>query len=101
MILQLRAYICLSSSGAFRIIKITFASAGTDRSFNSHIPDRTCVTLLLILAILYPTMNQYWITSHQINKKVITSELQYYLGPDAHVRPYTKDVSNPLQINDS
>ncbi|KAI1112660.1 hypothetical protein F5Y14DRAFT_251733 [Nemania sp. NC0429] len=29
------------------------------------------------------SMNKYWIPHHDINKKVITRELQYYLGPEA------------------
>ncbi|KAI0864315.1 hypothetical protein F4860DRAFT_511172 [Xylaria cubensis] len=28
-------------------------------------------------------MNKYWIPHHEINKKVITQELQCYLGPEA------------------
>ncbi|KAI0186475.1 hypothetical protein EV127DRAFT_171955 [Xylaria flabelliformis] len=35
-------------------------------------------------------MNKYWIPHHEINKKVITQELQCYLGPEATVRPYTR-----------
>ncbi|CAM1501101.1 Fc.00g102630.m01.CDS01 [Cosmosporella sp. VM-42] len=34
-------------------------------------------------------MNRYWIPHLDIHKKVITQELQYYLGPQATVRPYT------------
>ncbi|KAI3326129.1 hypothetical protein HD806DRAFT_532782 [Xylariaceae sp. AK1471] len=30
-----------------------------------------------------PPMNKYWIPQHDINKKVITQELQCYLGPEA------------------
>ncbi|PMD27347.1 hypothetical protein NA56DRAFT_590701 [Hyaloscypha hepaticicola] len=33
--------------------------------------------------------NQFWIPNFDINKKVITQEIQYYLGPEATVRPYT------------
>jgi hypothetical protein len=36
--------------------------------------------------------NRYWIPNFDINKKVITQEIQYYLGPDATVRPYTREV---------
>ena len=36
--------------------------------------------------------NQYWIPNLEISKKVITQELQYYLGPEATVRPYTLEV---------
>ncbi|KAH8596469.1 hypothetical protein B0O99DRAFT_477114, partial [Bisporella sp. PMI_857] len=35
--------------------------------------------------------NRYWIPNFDINKKVITQEIQYYLGPDATVRPYTRE----------
>ncbi|KAI0205852.1 hypothetical protein F4808DRAFT_181625 [Astrocystis sublimbata] len=35
-------------------------------------------------------MNKYWIPHLDINKKIITQELQYYLGPEATVRPYTR-----------
>ena len=38
-------------------------------------------------------MNKYWIPHLDIHKKVITQELQYYLGPGATVRPYTREVS--------
>ena len=38
-------------------------------------------------------MNRYWLPNLEINKRVITQELQYYLGPEAHVRPFTRDVS--------
>jgi len=38
--------------------------------------------------------NRYWIPNFDINKKVITQEIQYYLGPEATVRPYTRDVSD-------
>ncbi|KAG7288701.1 hypothetical protein NEMBOFW57_005057 [Staphylotrichum longicolle] len=31
-------------------------------------------------------MNKYWIPHLDIHKKVITQELQYYLGPEATVR---------------
>ncbi|TVY22258.1 hypothetical protein LHYA1_G009039 [Lachnellula hyalina] len=34
--------------------------------------------------------NQYFITNVDINKKVITQEIQYYLGPESTVRPYTR-----------
>lgn len=34
-------------------------------------------------------MNEYWIANHGINKKVITKEIQCYLGPEAHARPYS------------
>lgn len=37
-------------------------------------------------------MNRYWIPHMDIHKKVITQELQYYLGPQATVRPYTLEV---------
>ena len=36
----------------------------------------------------------YWIPNWDINKKVITQEIQYYLGPEATVRPYTRDVND-------
>lgn len=37
-------------------------------------------------------MNRYWIPHLDIHKKVITQELQYYLGPEATVRPFTREV---------
>jgi hypothetical protein len=37
-------------------------------------------------------MNTYWLSNLQISKKIITQDLQYYLGPDSHVRPYTRQV---------
>lgn len=36
--------------------------------------------------------NRYWIPNLDINKKVITEEIQYYLGPESTVRPYTREV---------
>jgi len=42
--------------------------------------------------------NQYWIPNLDINKKVITQEIQYYLGPEATVRAYTLDVLNPSPV---
>jgi hypothetical protein len=38
--------------------------------------------------------NRYWIPNLDINKKVITQEIQYYLGPESTVRPYTREVLN-------
>jgi len=44
-------------------------------------------------------MNKYWIPHLDIHKKVITQELQYYLGPEATVRPFTREVrSRPRYI---
>ena len=40
----------------------------------------------------FPSMNKYWIPHLDIHKKVITQELQYYLGPEATVRSFTRDV---------
>ncbi|KAB5572803.1 hypothetical protein GE09DRAFT_1217343 [Coniochaeta sp. 2T2.1] len=34
-------------------------------------------------------MHRYWIPNQGIHKRVITQELQYYLGPEAAVRPFT------------
>ena len=42
-------------------------------------------------------MNKYWIPHLDIHRKVITQELQYYLGPDATVRPYTREVRLRVQ----
>lgn len=39
-----------------------------------------------------PPMNKYWIPLLEIHKKVITQEIQFHLGPDATVRPYTREV---------
>ncbi|KAI1344883.1 hypothetical protein F5Y15DRAFT_410577 [Xylariaceae sp. FL0016] len=43
-------------------------------------------------------MNRYWIPHFDINKKVITAELQYYLGPEATVRPYTREGEDGFLI---
>lgn len=40
-------------------------------------------------------MNEYWISNHEINKRVITKEIQCFLGPSAHVRPYSFEVGYP------
>ncbi|KAL8371618.1 hypothetical protein RB595_001424 [Gaeumannomyces hyphopodioides] len=36
-------------------------------------------------------MNRYWIPNMDIHKKVIVAEIQYHLGPQASVRPFTKE----------
>ncbi|KAI1128849.1 hypothetical protein F5Y10DRAFT_166535 [Nemania abortiva] len=43
-------------------------------------------------------MNKYWIPHLDINKKVITQELQCYLGPEATVRPYTREGEDGFLI---
>ncbi|KAI1439176.1 hypothetical protein GGR50DRAFT_690529 [Xylaria sp. CBS 124048] len=45
-----------------------------------------------------PMMNRYWIPHHDIDKKVITQELQCYLGPEATVRPYTRQGEDGFLI---
>ncbi|KAM4065498.1 hypothetical protein HRG_004197 [Hirsutella rhossiliensis] len=35
------------------------------------------------------SLNRYWIPHLDIHRKIITQELQYHLGPQATVRPYT------------
>ncbi|KAH6899916.1 hypothetical protein B0T10DRAFT_10576 [Thelonectria olida] len=42
--------------------------------------------------------NQYWIPHLDIHRKVITQELQYYLGPEATVRPYTLEGEDGFLI---
>ncbi|KAI9048763.1 hypothetical protein LZ554_007594 [Drepanopeziza brunnea f. sp. 'monogermtubi'] len=42
--------------------------------------------------------NRYWIPNLDISKKVITQELQYFLGPDATVRPYTYEGEDGFLI---
>lgn len=37
--------------------------------------------------------NEYWLPNTDINRKVIVSEIQFYLGPNSHARPYTRAVS--------
>lgn len=43
-------------------------------------------------------MYRYWIPSFDIHRKIITQELQYYLGPQATVRPYTYDGADGFLI---
>ncbi|KAI0156959.1 hypothetical protein GGR57DRAFT_75592 [Xylariaceae sp. FL1272] len=43
-------------------------------------------------------MNKYWIPNLEISKKVLTQELQYYLGPEATVRPYTREGEDGFLI---
>ena len=43
-------------------------------------------------------MNKYWIPHLDIHKKVITQELQYYLGPEATVRSFTREVGDVLRL---
>lgn len=45
-----------------------------------------------IAGISYKEKNHYWIPNFDINKKVITQEIQYYLGPESTVRPYKHEV---------
>ncbi|KAH9204854.1 hypothetical protein DL95DRAFT_398201 [Leptodontidium sp. 2 PMI_412] len=42
--------------------------------------------------------NRYWIPNLDINKKVITREIQYYLGPESTVRPYTREGEDGFLI---
>ncbi|KAK4191584.1 hypothetical protein QBC35DRAFT_448149 [Podospora australis] len=44
------------------------------------------------------SMNKYWIPHLDIHKKVITQELQYYLGPEATVRAFTRDGEDGFLI---
>ncbi|KAK4149148.1 hypothetical protein C8A00DRAFT_19125 [Chaetomidium leptoderma] len=44
------------------------------------------------------SMNRYWIPHLDIHKKVITQELQYYLGPEATVRSFTRDGEDGFLI---
>jgi len=43
-------------------------------------------------------MNKYWIPHLDIHKKVITQELQYYLGPEATVRSFTREGEDGFLI---
>ncbi|KAI0134119.1 hypothetical protein BJ170DRAFT_679035 [Xylariales sp. AK1849] len=43
-------------------------------------------------------LNRYWIPHLDIHKKVITQELQCYLGPDATVRPFTREGEDGFLI---
>ncbi|KAK9790003.1 hypothetical protein AB5N19_09033 [Seiridium cardinale] len=43
-------------------------------------------------------LNRYWIPHIDIHKRVITQELQFYLGPDATVRPYTREGEDGFLI---
>ncbi|KAG9238144.1 hypothetical protein BJ875DRAFT_368636 [Amylocarpus encephaloides] len=42
--------------------------------------------------------NRYWIPNFEINKKVIMQEIQYYLGPESTVRPYTREGEDGFLI---
>ncbi|PQE09224.1 transcription factor protein [Rutstroemia sp. NJR-2017a WRK4] len=44
-------------------------------------------------------LNRYWITNRDINKKVITTEIQYYLGPESTVRAYTLEGEDGYLIS--
>jgi hypothetical protein len=52
--------------------------------------------VILSPAVMSFQLNRYWITNRDINKKVITTEIQYYLGPESTVRAYTLDVRGGL-----
>ncbi|EKJ76210.1 hypothetical protein FPSE_03685 [Fusarium pseudograminearum CS3096] len=45
------------------------------------------------------SMNKYWIPHQDIHRKVITQELQCYLGPQATVRPYTLEGEDGFLIS--
>jgi len=44
-------------------------------------------------------LNRYWIPNLDINKKIITREIQYYLGPESTVRPYTREGEDGFLIS--
>ncbi|ESZ97512.1 hypothetical protein SBOR_2059 [Sclerotinia borealis F-4128] len=44
-------------------------------------------------------LNRYWIPNFDINKRVITKEIQYYLGPESTLRPYTRDGEDGYLIS--
>ncbi|PHH75419.1 hypothetical protein CDD82_4452 [Ophiocordyceps australis] len=44
-------------------------------------------------------LNRYWIPHHEIHRRIITQELQYYLGPEATVRPYTLEGEDGFLIS--
>jgi hypothetical protein len=50
------------------------------------------ISALLVNMSSAAALNRYWIPHWDIHKKIITQELQYYLGPNATVRPYTLEV---------
>ncbi len=45
-----------------------------------------------------PEMSKYWIPHVDIHKRVITQEIQCYLGPQATVRPLTRDVGDSSPV---
>ncbi|ORY68673.1 uncharacterized protein BCR38DRAFT_455577 [Pseudomassariella vexata] len=45
-----------------------------------------------------PQLNRYWIPHLDIHKRIITQELPFYLGPDATVRPYTREGEDGFLI---
>ncbi|KAI1332822.1 hypothetical protein F5Y16DRAFT_126917 [Xylariaceae sp. FL0255] len=45
-----------------------------------------------------PEMNRYFIRNFEISRKVLTQELQCYLGPHATVRPYTREGEDGFLI---
>jgi len=47
----------------------------------------------------YNEVIRYWIPSFEINKKVITQELQYYLGSEATIRPNTREGQDGYLIS--
>lgn len=46
-----------------------------------------------------PQMNKYWIPNWEINRNVITRELQLYLGPAASVRSFTRQGQDGFLIS--
>ncbi|KAI5927463.1 hypothetical protein F4810DRAFT_368357 [Camillea tinctor] len=45
-----------------------------------------------------PPLNRYWIPHLDIHKKILTQELQLYLGPDATVRTYSREGEDGFLI---
>ncbi|KAL2114419.1 hypothetical protein VUR80DRAFT_8109 [Thermomyces stellatus] len=43
-------------------------------------------------------MNRYWIPQMDIHKRVLTQELQFHLGPEATVRPFTREGEDGFLI---
>lgn len=42
-------------------------------------------------------MNRYWIQHMDTHKRALKQELQFHLGPEATVRPFTREVCTRVQ----
>lgn len=50
------------------------------------------------MAQQYNAVNSYFVPGYGISRAIIQSEIRYFCGPDAIVRPYTHQVRDDLVL---